>query len=395
MKSYIAEYVERRGTDSRKWSKIGMQEMADYIDDESLPLWVADMDFKAPKIVIDKLKERVVHGVFGYNIPEENYYESIRYWNEKRKGFEVESKWVVATTGVVPALNFAIKAYSEKGDGIIIQSPVYPPFRYSIMNNERKVIDNKLLLNNGKYEIDFEDLEKKAQDPKTKMLIMCTPHNPVGRVWSEEELRKVIDICLRNNLILVADEIHSDLILFGNKFYSIGNMGDEILEKTVICTSVSKTFNLAGLRVANILIPNEKLRDKFLKEIYEVGEKPIPNLFGAVGVEAAYSEEGEEWLESLISYLEENYNYLKDYIETNIPKIKVSPLEGTYLAWLDFREYNLSAKELKNKLEKEAKLVVDPGEIFGEEGQGFIRLNFACSLKTLKITLERLKKIFK
>ncbi|MGX6592031.1 MalY/PatB family protein [Cetobacterium ceti] len=395
MKNYFDEYVERRGTDSRKWSKVGMEEMAEYIDDESIPLWVADMDFKAPKIVIEKLKERALEGVFGYNIPDASYYESIRYWNEKRKGFFVEPNWVISTTGVVPALNFAIKAYTEKGDGVIIQSPVYPPFKNSIINNGREVLDSRLIFDGETYHMNFEDLEEKAKNPKTKLMIMCSPHNPVGRVWTKEELEKVADICVKNKVILVADEIHSDLILFNNKFTTIGNISEEILNSSIICTSPSKTFNLAGLRVANIIIPNEKLREKFLNKIIEIGEKPIPNLFGAVGVEAAYSEEGEEWLEELIKYLEENFKIFKEFIEKNIPEIKICKLEGTYLPWIDFRGYNLVLRDLKNKLEKDAKLVVDNGEIFGNIGAGFVRINIACHRSILMETLKRLEKTFK
>lgn len=389
------KYVERRGTDSKKWDIKGMHEMAEYADEESIPLWVADMDFKAPEILVRNLNRRIEHGVFGYNTPSDKYYENIKFWNKVTKNFDIEREWIVTLTGVVPALNFAIRAYTEVGDGVIIQGPVYPPFRTSIINNSREVIDNALVYKNNRYEIDFKDLELKAKNPKNKLMIICSPHNPVGRVWTKNELEKIIKICLENDIVLVSDEIHSDLILFGNKFTSIGNFGEEILEKSIICTAPTKTFNIAGIQNANIIIKNESLREKFIKEVMNVGLKTIPNLFGAIAIESLYSTEGENWVKELIKYIEDNYNYTIEFIEKNIPKLSYTQLEGTYLMWLDFRKYNYSIKELKEKLEKEAKLVIDGGEIFGKEGEGFIRVNIACHRSTLKTTLKRLEKVFK
>ncbi len=388
------DYVERKNTDSRKWSMAGMHEMATYVDDNSIPLWVADMDYKVPTIIIEKLKKRVEHGVFGYSIPSEEYYNSIKYWNKIRNNWEIEKEWIVSTPGVVVGLNFAIKAFTAIGDGIIIQNPVYPPFKSSILNNNRVIVDNSLIDKNGLYFIDFEDLEKKASNPKNKLMIICNPHNPIGKVWTKEDLEKIGEICFRNNVILISDEIHSDLILFGNKFTTIGILNENIINNSIICTSPSKTFNIAGIPVSNIIISNEKLRMEYLNEIIKSGLKPIPSLFGAIAVESCYTLDGLEWLEEVKRNLENNYIYLKDYLKENIPKITCGHLEGTYLAWLDFKKLGYSNQVLNEKLEKEAKLVIDPGEIFGEMGTGFIRLNFACHKKILIETLERLKIVF-
>lgn len=391
MKNNFDEYVERRGTDSRKWSLTGMLEMAQYVDEESIPMWVADMDFRVPEFVIEKLEKRVKEQVFGYNIVGESYYESVKYWLKKKNNWSIEEEWIVPTSGVVPALCFAVKAFTEEGDGVIVQNPVYPPFRSSIELNKRTVVNSPLKLVNDRYEMDFIDLEKKFKEPKNKLFILCSPHNPVGRVWTEVELKKLVTLSIENNVIIVSDEIHSDLILFENNFTSLGTLN---LKNLIVCTSISKTFNLAALKASNIIIPDESLREKFKEEMFKVGLKPVPNIFGAIATEACYTADGEKWLEDLKKYLENNYKYLKKFLDENIPNIKCMPLEGTYLAWLDLKGLNLTEEELVNKIEKEAKIVIDGGHIFGEEGKGFIRLNFACHRDVLKEALERLKKVF-
>ena len=388
-------YVERRGSDSRKWCLKGMLEMASYVDENSIPMWVADMDFKAPEFVEKALLERVNHGVFGYNTIGDDYYNSVIFWLKNKNNWDINKSWIVPTSGVVPALCYAIQAFTQAGDGVIVQNPVYPPFKGSVELNNRKVVNNSLKLILDRYEIDFKDLEEKLKDPKNKMLILCNPHNPVGRVWNEKELNNIIELCLKYKKIVISDEIHSDLILFNNKFTSIGILNNRIHDYLVVCTSISKTFNLAGLKASNIIIPNNNLREKFINEMFKVAAKPIPNIFGAIGVKSCYSKEGENWLNDLLKYLEENYLFLKKYLEEKMPKVKCLPIEGTYLAWIDFRELNLSEEELKNKLEKEAKIVIDGGEIFGDEGKGFIRLNFACHKSILEEALKRLEKALK
>ena len=388
-------YVERRGSDSRKWCLNGMLEMASYVDENSIPMWVADMDFKAPEFVEKALLERVNHGVFGYNTVGDDYYDSIVFWLKNKNNWDINRSWIVPTSGVVPALCYAIQAFTEAGDGVIVQNPVYPPFKGSVELNNRKVVNNSLKLILDRYEIDFKDLEEKLKDPKNKMLILCNPHNPVGRVWNEKELNNIIELCLKYKKIVISDEIHSDLILFNNKFTSMGILDNRIHDYLVVCTSISKTFNLAGLKASNIIIPNNNLREKFINEMFKVAAKPIPNIFGAIGVKNCYTKEGENWLNNLLRYLEENYLFIKKYLEEKMPKVKCLPIEGTYLAWIDFRELNLSEEELKNKLEKEAKIVIDGGEIFGDEGKGFIRLNFACHKSILKEALKRLERALK
>ncbi len=390
----FSNYVERKGTDSKKWDLNGMLEMASYADDESIPMWVADMDFKAPEFVQDALLKRVEHGVFGYNTADKKYYEGIKFWLKNRNDWDIEESWIVPTSGVVPALCYAIKAFTEHGDGVVVQNPVYPPFRNSVEINGREVVSNPLKLAGDRYEMDFDDLEKKLANPKNKMLILCSPHNPIGRVWTKNELEKVVSLCLKYKKIIVSDEIHSDLILFKNKFVSVGTLDREIKKYLIVCTSISKTFNLAGLKASNIIIPDSDLRERFINEMSKVAAKPVPNIFGAIAMEQCYSKEGERWLEDLIVYLEDNYLFLKDYLEKRLPKIKCFPLEGTYLAWIDFRELNLTEEELRFKLEEEAKIVTDGGGIFGAEGVGFIRLNFACHRSVLEKALERLEKSF-
>ena len=395
MKNLFEEEIIRKGTDSKKWDLDGMYTMADFVDKESIPMWIADMDFKVPDFLIEKLEKRIKEGVFGYNIAKPEYFESVKYWMKKKHNWEVETNWIVPTAGVVSALCYAIKGFTKKGDGIIVQTPVYPPFMEKIITNKRKLVENKLKLVDGRYEIDFKDLEKKCKKSKNKMLILCSPHNPVGRVWSEEELDKLVKICSKNNVIIVSDEIHSDLILFENKFISLGKYENKLKKKFIVCTSVAKTFNVAGFSTSNIVIPCKKLKKKFLKEMEEVGVNPSPNIFGNITVKAVYTTEGQVWLNKLIKHLEENYNFLKTYLEKNIPEIKCLNSEGTYLAWLDFRDLKLSNEELKDKMEKEAKIVLDPGNIFGKEGAQFMRLNFACSRTLLERALERIKKTFK
>ncbi|MGL4254033.1 MAG: MalY/PatB family protein [Fusobacteriaceae bacterium] len=395
MRYNFDEPIDRRGTYSRKWSLEGMYEMADYADEKSIPMWVADMDFKAPNIVTEKLLERVKHGVFGYSMDDSNYFQAINYWNSKRRGFQLEKDWLLTLNGVVTALNLAVRSLTLPGEGIIIQTPVYPQFRHCILNNGRTLVDNRLLDIDGTYHINFPELEELAKNPKNTLMIICNPHNPVGRVWTEEELKKISDICANNGVTLISDEIHSDLILFQNRFTSLGTLGEKALKNTIICTSMSKSFNLAALKTAHIVIPDSSKRDKMVSELLTWGEKPFPNLFGIVATEAAYSPEGEEWLNQLIEYLEKNYLFMKEFLKKNLPAVELRELQSTYLAWIDLRGLNFPEEIIKHKLEKEAKVVIDGGEIFGDSGKGFIRLNFACPRALLQESLERIASALK
>ncbi|MEG1338846.1 MalY/PatB family protein [Cetobacterium sp.] len=396
MDKLFENYIERRGTDSSKWNLEAMASMSGYADEESIPLWVADMDFKAPEIVIKKLKERIEHGVFGYNMPTTKYYESLNYWYSKRYKWNLEKDWIVTTPGVVPALHYIVQAFSKEGDGVIIQTPVYYPFKKSIENNKREVVENRLIERDREYFIDFEDLEEKTKNPKNKIMILSSPHNPVGRIWKKEELEKIGEICLRNNVLLISDEIHSDLILFNNKFISFGNLSESFLNHSIVCTAPSKTFNLAGLQTSNIIIPNEDIRNTLKNFLITISAKITPNIFGNIAVEAVYSEEGEQWLEKLKDHLEKNYIFMKEYFEKYLPKVKCTELQGTYLAWVDFREVDsfITGKELEDKIAKEAKVVLDGGSIFGDQGAGFMRVNIACHRDTLEEALKRICNIF-
>lgn len=397
MKEWFDYYVERRGTDSSKWNLEAMKNMGGYADEDSIPMWVADMDFKSPRIILEKLKERIDHGILGYSGPTAGYYESLIHWFSKRQGWNIEKDWVITTPGVVPALYYLIQALTEKGEGVIIQTPVYYSFKRAIVNTGRVVVENQLKEEKNKYTIDFEDLKKKAAQADTKLMILCSPHNPIGKVWTREELEQINDICKKNGVVLISDEIHSDLILFDTNFVSVGALCQEIDENTIICTAPSKTFNIAGLQTSNIVIKNKALREKMNEYLLTISGRTTPNLFGNVALQAAYSNEGEEWLDELKEYLEENYLLIIEFLKEKLPDIAWSPLEGTYLLWLDFR--NLSsytcAEELEKKVAEVAKLVLDGGSIFGECGQGFMRMNIACPRPVIQEALDRLYNTFK
>ena len=387
MKNKFDTIIPRKNTSSVKWDMLENY----YGSEDLIPLWVADMDFQSPKRVISDLIKKAEFGIYGYTSLMPSYYDSIINWFKKRHGFVIEKEWIVHCPGVVPAINMLIQSLTNENEKIIIQPPVYYPFMNSVVNNSRKLLQNSLIFNNGKYQIDFEDLENKAKDLQTRMLILCSPHNPVGRVWSREELLKIGNICNDNNVIIISDEIHCDIILGKNKHIPLGTVSEDILLNTITCTSPSKTFNLAGLNTSNIIIADPILKKKFTHKLKQNG-LGSPNLFGAAALESAYKN-GEEWLDNLLQYIEENLSYLKNFITTNIPQIKIIEPESTYLVWLDFRELGLSTLELKNLLLKKAGLALSDGYIFGEnEGKGFERINIACPLEQLRQAMTKLQK---
>lgn len=377
--------IDRRNTNSIKWDFVSKY----YGTDDVLPMWVADMDFPAPEPVINAIKRRAEHGAYGYTDMAESFYDSIIGWMNRRHQWDIKKDWIVYTPGVVPAVNMAIMAYTNPGDKVIIQSPVYFPFFEAVKSNERELIDNQLVLKNGRYEMDFENLEKNI-DEKTKLLILCSPHNPVGRVWSKEELLRLGEICIKNNIIIVSDEIHSDIIYGDNRHLPLGSLSEELLNNTITCMAPSKTFNVAGLAASAIIIPDKGLRTKF-KDIINRVHIGMANTFGAVALEACYNH-GEEWLEELLNYLQENVLYVEKFIEKNIPEIGVKKPEGTYLMWLDFRKLGFNAKQLKEFMIKEAKVALNDGITFGPGGEGFQRMNIACPRSTIKEGLERIER---
>lgn len=397
MKYNFDEVIDRTGTNALKWEPELIEKFMGIKGEDLLPMWVADMDFRCPQSLIDAIKKRADHGIFGYSLPLEEYYSAMNYWYTKRYDWKIKPEWVINSPGIVPALNFIIRALTEPGDKVIIQQPVYYPFKSSIENNDRVVVNNALINKDGKYVMDYEDLEKKANDPKTKLMILCSPHNPVGRVWEKEELKKLGEICNKYNVTVVADEIHSDLILPGNKHTTYGVLGKEFENNSVICTAPSKTFNIAALQISNIIIPNKEIKEKIDKEyIKSFMLSPLPNIFAIEAVHSVYSKEGEEWLEQLLTYLDGNADFIDEFVKENMPNVRYKKPEGTYLAWLDFREVGINYRKLERKISKEAKVVLDGGSMFGSEGEGFIRINYACPRSLLKEGLTRIKNaIFK
>lgn len=385
------EYIDRIGTDCAKWD--GFEERFPGLDSKGcIPMWVADTDFKAPKEVIAALVEKASFGIYGYPKSKgEAFDKALQDWIYKRHGWKLQREWIVATAGVVPAITFAIQALTREGEGVIIQPPVYYPFKRCIQNNNRKTVVNPLIFNNEKYnyEIDFKDLEEKVKNPNNKLLILCNPHNPIGRVWSEDDLRKIGELCLENGVIVFSDEIHSDLIFKGYTHTPLGKLDDAINNNTITAYAPSKTFNLAGLQTSAMVIPNKNLRKKFERQL-EINRVGSINIFGTIAFEAAYNY-GEAYLTELLQYVEANIDYAIEFTEKNLKGVKIIKPEGTYLVWIDFRGTGLSSEEIDKLLIEKAKVAGDLGTWFGKEGAGFMRFNFACHRSTLEKALEQIK----
>ena len=382
MKYVFDKITPRRATNSCKWDTAH--------DDDVLPMWVADMDFRTAPAVVEALRKRVEHGIFGYTKVPPAYYEAITDWFARRHGWQIEKDWIIYTSGVVPALSAVIKALTVPGDCILVQPPVYNCFFSSIRNNGCEIVENPLLYINETYRIDFAGLEQKASDPKVKLLLLCNPHNPAGRVWTRQELTRIGEICLRNDVIVIADEIHCELVYPGHTYTPFASISEEFLMHSVTCTSPSKAFNLAGLQIANIISADEYMRMKIDKAI-NINEVCDVNPFGVEALMAAYND-GEEWLEELKHYLAINYNYLKTYFNEYLPEFPVVILEGTYLVWVDCSILKRRSKEIVEILLKDEKLWVNEGSMYGEAGEGFIRLNIACPRQVLIDGLGRLKR---
>jgi len=354
-----------------------------------LPLWVADMDFAAPPCVQEALIERTKHGIYGYSEPDTKYFDVLQKWFGERFNWNTERDWLTITPGVVNALYIAIRAYTKPGESVAIQQPVYYPFESSIKKTGRQLLVNELVLKDGRYVIDFDDFEEKIK--QAKMFILCNPHNPVGRVWENDELIRMGEICLRHGVIVIADEIHQDFIFPGHKHLVFAALNKDFDNITITCTSPSKTFNLAGLLHANIFISNKTLRAQFNWEYAQMGIGQ-PGIMGLITCKAAY-ESGAEWLDELMEYLGQNMLILKTYLSNHIPKIKFIEPEGTYLAWLDCRELELSAQKLDEVITQKGKLWLNAGYTFGKGGTGFERINAACPRSILHKALERLKNV--
>lgn len=387
MKYNFDEIIDRRGTDSIKWSKRHLKE--NFGEEESIPMWIADMDFKVAEPIIEALTERAQHGIFGYGHKSDEFLEAVVNWHKKRNRWDIEKEWILFTPGIIPALNFIVETFCHPGDKVIIQSPVYYPFYNIITSNGCHVANNPLVFNNGKYEMNFSELEKIAQDTRTKLLFLCSPHNPIGRVWTAEELQKLGEICFKNDVLVVSDEIHSDLIYQPNHHIPFGKISEEFKMNSIVCTSPSKTFNLAGLQVSNIIVPNEKLRKELNNKLTAIDMDP--GSFASVAQIAAYNK-GDEWLEQLIIYLQDNLDFIDKFLKERIPRVKMIRPEGTYLAWLDFSDFNLTDVELQQLMQTKAKIALDDGYIFGAGGEHFQRINFGCPRTILEKALKSIEK---
>lgn len=378
------EIIDRRNTDCLKYDfAVERGKPADV-----LPLWVADMDFRTAPHIIEKAVADASLGIYGYTESKDDYFQAVANWYRTYFDWNVEKKWLVKTPGIVFAIGLAIKALTKEGDGVMIQQPVYYPFSEVIKDNDRKLVNNALVLRDGHYEIDFEDFEQKIIQEKVKLFVLCSPHNPVGRVWTREELQKIGEICLKYGVKVVSDEIHSDFVYGDRKHYVFTTIDPRFEEFSIVCTAPSKTFNLAGLQASNIFIPNVQIRKAFLKQMSAVGYSQL-NMIGLHACKAAY-ETGREWLEELKVYLKGNLDFVREYLEQNLPQIKLIEPEGTYLIWLDCRALGLPEAKLEHLIVHEAKLWLDSGAIFGKDGEGFERINIACPRAVLEEACKRL-----
>ncbi len=385
MKTYdFDEIIERAGTGSVKYDL--RKEL--FGTDGVIPMWVADMDFRTPDFIVNAINKRMEDPIFGYTLREDAFYGSVKAWMEKRHCWNIEKEWVSFSSGVVSALSMAILAMTKPGDKIVVQPPVYHPFYFVIEDNDRELIRNPLLLEDGRYRMDFDHL-KSVVDEKTRMVIISNPHNPGGTVWTKEELRKLGEICVENDLLLISDEIHSDLVAKGFRHTPAASISKEIAQHTITCVAPSKTFNAAGLATSAVIIPNDELMAKYKRTLNAV-HVGFGNIFGNPALVAAY-EQGEAWLEQLLDYLEKNISHAMDFFEKKIPAISVMEPEASYLLWLDCRELGLSQEKLCEFMVKEAKLGLNDGAMFGKEGIGFMRMNLACPLSVLKKALANLE----
>ncbi|MDE7453125.1 MAG: pyridoxal phosphate-dependent aminotransferase [Clostridia bacterium] len=386
MKYDFDKIYDRRNTNSLKYDFAKERGRSE----DLLPLWVADMDFRAPDEVISVLKDKAEHGIFGYSEPKGDYFEALQNWFLHRHGWKPQPDKFVITCGVVFSICTLIRVLTEVGDGVIICQPVYYPFAQSVIDNGRKLVVSELKNTDGHYMVDFDDFERKIVENNVKAFILCNPHNPVGRVWTREELRRLGDVCLKHGVFVISDEIHADFV-YGNNVHTVfSTVREEYEDICAICTAPTKTFNLAGLHVANTYIRNDKVREQFVKELDRQGYSQ-PNIMGLVACKAAY-ECGGEWLGNLKEYLSQNLQLVREFAVTKLKNVALVEPQGTYLVWLDCRKLNLSDKELAHLFEDKAKLWVDDGYIFGAGGSGFARINIACPRSVLKNSLERLSR---
>lgn len=374
--------VERRGTNSYKWDALP--------SDDVLPLWVADMDFAVAPCIREALRRRVEHPVYGYVRVPDSYYNKVIDWFARRHGFLMKREWIIYTIGVVPGISACLQALTRPGDKVLVQTPVYNCFFSSILNSGCEILDSPLQLHDGRYEMDFADLERKASDPSAKIMLLCNPHNPAGRAWSRDDLQKVAEICLRHDVFIVCDEIHNELTLPGTKYTSLGCLGDEVLQHAAILTSSSKSFNTAGLQIANIIVANEEKRQLIDKAI-NVNEVCDVNPFGVEALQAAYSPEGEQWLKELMEYIDGNYRYLREFFDQHLPQLPVIKMDSTYLPWVDCSALNKESEQIEKELLEQQHVWFNAGCMYTKQSSPFLRINIACPRGLLQQALERFR----
>jgi len=384
MKYNFDEIVPREGTDCVKYDV----RKAFFDTEDVTPMWVADMDFRTPDFIIESIRQRLNHEILGYSIRNESFNQSIVNWMKKRHDWEIQKEWISFSPGVVPAVNMLVLALTKPGDKIIVQPPVYFPFFYAIENNGRVKVENPLKLVNGRLSMDFDDLKKKA--PGAKMMIISHPHNPGGSVWTKDELQQMTEICLENDVLIVSDEIHSDLVFKGFKHIPLASLSDEIAQITITTNAPSKTFNLAGFSTSYLIIPNENLRKTYNNMLNDQLHLGMGNLFGSIALQAAY-EKGDEWLGQMLDYVWENVKFVDDFLKANVPQIKAILPESTYMIWLDCRELGLKADDLKNFFIQDAKAGFNDGRVFGTGGEGFMRINVACPRSVVEKVLLQIQ----
>lgn len=378
MKYDFDKTIDRRATNSYKW---------DSAPEGVLPMWVADMDFRTAPAIIDALQKRVVHGIFGYTRVPDAYYDAVTSWFSRRHGWDIDREWIIYTSGVVPAVSAVIKALTVPGDKVIVQTPVYNCFFSSIRNNGCEIVSNPLRRTADTYEMDFDALERCAADPRAKVMLLCNPHNPAGRVWTPDELTRLGNICLRNGVTVVADEIHCELVYQGFKYTPFASLSDAFLHRSVTCVSPSKAFNIAGLQIANIVAFDNDLRSRIDKAI-NINEVCDVNPFGVAATIAAYNE-GEEWLNQLVDYLHGNYEAMAEFCRRELPEFPITRLEGTYLVWMDCSSLDMPSDALEHALLDDARLWLNAGTMYGAEGEGYMRWNIACPRSVMLDGLNR------
>jgi cystathionine beta-lyase len=384
MKYDFDSVIDRHNTNSVKWDYVEKY----FNEKDLLPMWVADMDFRAPAPIIEAVRKVADFGIFGYSGVPRSYFESVIDWMKKRHNWDVKKEWISLSPGVVPALHALVNSYTQPGDQVILQTPIYFPFFDAVNSNKREVLDNPLRLEGDQYVMDLEDLERKIT-PRTKMIIICNPHNPISRVWRKDELKSLGELCMRHNIVMIADEIHSDIVYTGFKHVPFNTVAEEFIDHCIICTAASKTFNLPGLQTSNILIPNPDLKQRFADTMKSCGV-PSPGMFGIAATEAAYRY-GEEWLHQLLVYLEGNIAFLKQYMAQNIPGARILQPQGTYLLWVDFSACGIAPEKLGNFVRDTAKVAMEPGFIFGGGKQeGCERMNIACPRALLEQGLSQI-----